>query len=409
MQRFGLLGRTLGHSFSPAIHQLLGHEPYDLYPVEPENLPDFLQNTELSGFNITIPYKKSVVPYCAALTRRAELLGNVNTMVRRADGSYLGDNTDYAGFRYLLGDAEPFRGQKALVLGSGGASATVCAVLRDCGIVPVVISRHAEDNYENLERHADAVLLVNATPVGMYPNNGDSPLDLRRLPNCRLVLDLIYNPARTALLLQAEHLQIEGRNGLSMLVAQAVAARNTFFGSVCEDVPDAAAVEPICRRLEQQTQNLVLIGMPGCGKSTVARILHELTGRAVLDTDKMVVERIGMDIPSFFAAYGEAEFRKVETQVLREAGKQSGAILATGGGIVTVPENYDLLHQNGKIVFLQVETSRLSTKNRPVSQREGVENLLRQRLPLYESWSCKTYENQQSPQTAAAIKEDFAL
>lgn len=405
MKKFGLIGRKLGHSFSPAIHAQLGDYDYQLYPMEPEELDRFLKTTELDGFNVTIPYKLAVLPYCSELTERAKAVGNVNTMVRRPDGTWLGDNTDYAGFRYLLGDCESLRGKKAVVLGSGGASRTVCTVLRDCGIEPVVISRSGENNYDNLDRHADAAMVVNATPVGMYPNNGQSPVDLTRFPECSLVLDLIYNPAKTALILQAERLGITARNGLAMLVAQAVRAGEDFQGI---SIPDSE-IERITATISAQTQNLILIGMPGCGKSTVARYLGELTGREVLDTDKMIVDRIGMDIPSFFAQFGEPAFRRVETEVVKEACSRSGCIISTGGGVVTIPENDDPVHQNGIVVFLNVGLERLSTKNRPVSQRDGVENLLQKRLPLYQSWSCKTYWNDCSEQTAAAIKEDFDL
>ncbi len=405
MKRYGLLGRTLGHSFSPQIHSQLGDYDYQLYAVEPEGLEEFLTTTTLDGFNVTIPYKEAVLPFCTRLTPRARAVGNVNTRVRTPDG-FLGDNTDYAGFRQLLGeDAVALKGEKALVLGSGGASKTVCAVLRDCGIQPVVISRSGENNYQNLERHQDAALVVNATPVGMYPKNGASPLDLRRLPACRLVLDLIYNPARTALLLQAEEMGIEGRNGLIMLVAQAARAAEAFG----EQAVSEEKIREITQKIAIQTQNIVLIGMPGCGKSTVARHLGALTGRRVLDVDRLIEEKIGMDIPAFFAQHGEPAFRQVEAEVTAQAGSRSGCVIATGGGVVTVAENYASLHQNGIILFLHCEQGRLSAKNRPVTQRDGVEALLKKRLPLYRSWSRKTYENRCSKDTAAAIREDFDL
>lgn len=406
MKQFGLIGQRLGHSFSPAIHHMLGDYDYQLYPMEPEALDSFLSGTTLDGFNVTIPYKKAVIPACKQLTPRAAAIGSVNTMTRLPDGSWLGDNTDYDGFLYLLGaDAAQLQGKKALVLGSGGASKTVCTVLRDQGIVPVVISRTGKNNYQNLARHVDCALVVNATPVGMYPNNGQSPVDLRVLPNCRLVLDLIYNPAKTALLLQAESLGIPARNGLSMLVAQAVRASERFCGTTIAD----EAIDRITGVIAAQTRNIILIGMPGCGKSTVARHLGAMTGRPVVDIDKQIVEVIGMGIPSYFAQFGEPAFRAVETHVLRQATRESGCIIATGGGVVTMPENRDLLRQNGVVLFLNCDKERLSSKGRPVTQRDGIDALLQKRIPLYTAWSDRTYQNDCSQDTAQTIKEDFQL
>lgn len=406
MKQFGLIGQRLGHSFSPAIHHMLGDYEYELYPMEPEALARFLQTTTLDGFNVTIPYKNAVIPACERLTDRAKAIGSVNTMTRLPSGGWLGDNTDYDGFLALLGkDAEALRGKKALVLGSGGASKTVCAVLHDCGIVPVVISRTGENNYQNLPQHRDAELVVNATPVGMYPNNGRSPLDLQILPNCKLVLDLIYNPAKTALLLQAESLGIPARNGLIMLVAQAARSSERFCDT---QIPDSE-IARITGTIAAQTRNIILIGMPGCGKSTVARYLGERTGRAVVDIDREIVKVIGMDIPSYFAQFGEGAFRTVETQVLRAACAESGKIIATGGGVVTMPENRDLLRQNGVVLYLNCDKQRLSSKGRPVTQRDGIDALLEKRLPLYHAWCDAVYENTNSQSTAQKIQEDWSL
>lgn len=406
MRRFGLIGRTLSHSFSPAIHSRIGDYDYKLYPLAPEDLADFVRNTELDGFNVTIPYKKDVIPLCSALTGRAEAIGSVNTMLRLPGGGFLGDNTDYAGFLYLLGvDAEPLRGKKALVLGSGGASGTVCAALSDCGIPAVVVSRHGEDNYANLSRHADAALIVNTTPVGMYPHNGGAAVDLRDFPACRLVLDLIYNPARTALLLQAEALGIPARNGLAMLAAQGVKAGELFLGRTLP----AELPGEITAAIGRQAENVVLIGMPGSGKTTVAARLSELTGRPVLDTDELICAKTGLSIPEIFAGYGEAHFRSLETAVLREVTKESGKIIATGGGVVTVPENRDLLRQNGVCLFLDRDKNDLPTAGRPLSESVGTDRLLEARLPLYRAWSDGIYRNDDPLRTAHRIKEDLSL
>ena len=404
--RAGLLGRKLGHSFSPRIHALLGDYSYRLFEVEPEDLPAFMQDGGFDALNVTIPYKKDVIPYCAELTEAARGIGSVNTIVRRPDGSLLGHNTDADGFTAML---ESLRldpaGRKALVLGSGGASLTAVHVLRSMGASEViVISRSGENNYENLDRHADAAILVNATPVGMYPACGVSPVSLDRLPRLEGVLDMVYNPARTRLILDAMDRNIPCLSGLTMLVEQARAASERFTGS---SIPKEKSAE-ILRMLEKETQNIVLIGMPGSGKSTIARILAEETGRPLLDSDAEIEKKLGMSIPEYFAAHTEAEFRAVETEVLSELGKASGTILATGGGCVTRPENRDLLRQNGMLFFIQRDLAKLPTKGRPLSQRHPLEEMYQIRLPLYRSFADAEIDNNGAPEsTAARILEAF--
>ncbi len=386
----GLLGRKLGHSYSPMLHALLGDYEYLLYEREPDEVEAFIRRGGWDAINVTIPYKKTVVPFLDELSEGARALGSVNTIVRRPDGTLFGDNTDVFGFTYMLrrSGVNP-AGKKALVLGSGGASVTVQSVLRGLGAQVVVISRTGADNYDNLSRHRDARLIVNATPVGMYPNNGISPIDLAAFPACEGALDLIYNPARTAFLLQAEALGIPHENGLSMLAAQAKRASELFTG---KSLPDED-VERSIRAVEHTLQNIVLIGMPGCGKSTLARLLGERLNRPVVELDRLIEETAGLSIPEIFAAQGESGFRALETQALREAGKRSGAILSTGGGCVTRPENYPLLHQNGRIVWLRRDVSLLPTAGRPLSQARSPEVIYRERRPLYERFADRTVDN----------------
>ena len=399
----GLLGRTLGHSYSPAIHAQLGDYEYALYEKEPEELPDFLQRGDFTGLNVTIPYKKAVVPYCTALSETAQLLGSVNTLLRRPDGTLYGHNTDYDGFLSLVRQSGvAVSGKKALVLGSGGASVTAQAVLRTLGAQVVVISRSGEDNYENLSRHADAAIVVNTTPVGMYPHNGESPVDLTVLPACRAVYDIVYNPERTALMLQAEALGIPAFGGLHMLVAQAKAASELWQG---KPIPHSE-ISRIEGLLRAGMRNLVLIGMPGCGKSTVAAALGEATGREVCDSDALIEELAGMPIPEIFAQQGEAAFRAYETQAIAQLGKRSGIVLATGGGCVTRPENYPLLHQNGTILWLQRDLAALPTDGRPLSQAGKLEAMYALRRPLYARFADHTISNNGSvEETVAAVKE----
>ena len=401
--RCGLLGEHLTHSYSPQIHALLGDYSYELFEVAPEKLGEFLQAEEFDGLNVTIPYKRAVIPYCAELSAAAREMGSVNTLLRRPDGTLYGDNTDLDGFRWLLARGGGIRpGEKTLVLGTGGASQTVQAVLRAAGAEVAVLSRRGESNYATLPRHADARLVVNATPVGMYPNNGARLIDLAQLPQCRCVLDLIYNPARTRLLLDATARGIRCENGLSMLVAQAKRAAELFTG---RDIPDAACTD-ILRRMEAQMHNLILVGMPGSGKTTVGSLLAVSLGRPFYDADGEIEKKLGCSIPAFFAQRGEAAFRAVETEVLAELGKRSGCVIATGGGCVTRGENYDLLHQNGEIIWLRRSLTELPVEGRPVSQSRSLPELYREREPAYRRFADFCVENEATPEAAVEkIKE----
>ena len=384
MLRCGLLGRKLGHSYSPLIHRELSCYEYKLYEKEPEELEAFLKSGTFDGLNVTIPYKKTVMAYLDEISPEAAAIGSVNTIVNRGD-KLTGYNTDAFGFSWLLQKSGvEAAGRKALVFGSGGASVTVCHVLKSLGADPVVvISRTGENNYENLDRHLDAKLLINATPLGMYPNNGESPVDLTRFSALDGVLDVVYNPARTALMLQAEQLGIPHASGLSMLVAQAKKACEYFTGN---PVPDAE-IDRIERLLSRQMENFILIGMPGCGKSSVGKALAAALNRTFLDADEEIVRRAGCSIPEIFAAQAEAGFRRAESAVLADLGKQSGIVLATGGGCVTRPENYPSLHQNGCIVWLTRDLSLLPTDGRPMSQANPLEALWEKRKALYEQFS----------------------
>ena len=380
----GLLGRKLGHSYSPQIHSYLGNYTYDLFEKEPEALADFVKNGDYTGINVTIPYKKDVIPFLDELSPTAMKMGSVNTIVRRNDGTLYGHNTDYFGFTSMVYRSRiPVSGKKVLVLGSGGTSNTAVKALEDLGAQVVIISRSGENNYSNLYLHRDASVIVNTTPVGMYPKNGEMPLDLEQFPNLQGVLDVIYNPARTKLLLDAEEIGLPYENGLWMLVAQAKEAAEYFSG---EQLPDSV-IENVYQKMSADMQNIVLIGMPGCGKSTVASLLAKKTGRIVVDADKEIIKLAGKAIPSIFAEDGEETFRTLESNVLRELGKQSRLIIATGGGCVTRHCNYASLHQNSNIFWLVRNIELLATEGRPLSLANSLVDLYKVRKPLYEAFA----------------------
>ena len=403
-RRFGLLGERLSHSFSPMIHAEFGDYEYKLYEKKPEELDAFFGRGDFDGLNVTVPFKKDIMRYCGSLSETAQSIGSVNTLTRLSDGAFHGDNTDYFGFAYLLKKTgvDPAEG-KTIVLGSGGSSLTVQAVLRHMGAKEVVvIARNGPDNYDNVQIHRDAILIVNTTPVGMFPNNGVSPLaDLGIFHNCRAVIDLIYNPARTELLLQAKDLGIPGTNGLIMLVAQAKKSAEQFIGS---SIPDTL-IDTIASKIARQTRNIVLIGMPGSGKSSVGAALADKMSREFADTDEFIANTAGKPVPDIINEGGEEVFRDMESDALKELCKRDALVVATGGGIVKRQENRNTIRQNGVIVFLDRDIDQLPVSGRPLSEREGIAALAKERLPLYSLWSDFTVPVRGAERTAEDIYE----
>ncbi len=381
----GLLGEHLSHSYSPMIHSMIGGYDYRLFEVAPDNLADFIKNGDFQAINVTIPYKKAVIPYLDELSERAKAIGSVNVVRRRADGTLYGDNADYFGFYSLCKKSRiRIKGAKVLVLGSGGAAATVCAVLDDMGAREVVvISRGGENNYNNIETHKNADVIVNTTPVGMYPDNGTSPLDISIFDSLSGVIDIIFNPSKTRLVLDAEAAGIKAIGGLHMLVYQAVASAEMFT----DNKYDMAIAEKIEKAVSSSTKNIVLIGMPGCGKTVIGRQLSRFLQRPFIDLDAEIEKKAGKTIPELFAEDGEEVFRSIETECAAEAGKKSGCIISTGGGIVTRERNKPHLRQNSTVVYLFRPTSKLATKNRPLSQSSDLEEMAKVRVPLYNEWS----------------------
>ena len=376
---YGLLGEKLGHSFSPQIHRDLAGYDYQLLPTPPEAVEDLFARRAFQGLNVTIPYKQTVMPLCDEVDPRAAAIGAVNTVVNR-NGRLTGYNTDIDGFLYMARRAGvDMAGKKVVILGSGGTSRTARAAAGELGAREIV----------TVSRHADAQVLVNTTPVGMYPNWGQSPVSLESFPALEGVLDVVYNPLRTALLLQAEERGLPRSCGLPMLVAQAKRAAELFTG---QNIDDSRA-EAVLHGLRGQLTNIVLIGMPGCGKTTVGRALAEKLGRTFVDLDEEIVRRAGMPILEIFAREGEVGFRERESVLVREFGERTGLVVSTGGGVVTRRENYIPLKQNGLLLHLRRDPAALPTDGRPLSQATAPEELWRRRAPLYAAFADGEIDN----------------
>ncbi len=383
---YGLLGEKLPHSHSPRIHQMLGNPRYALFEKTPTEVAGFLAARDFDGINVTIPYKQAVMPLCDVLDGSAVEIGAVNTIVN-CGGKLFGCNTDFDGFIFMCNRAGiDMRGKKVLILGSGGTSHTAAAAAKKMGAASICIAgRGRELNYENLyEKATDTEILINTTPVGMYPHVGESPVDLAKLPHLSGVVDVVYNPLRTRLLCQAESLGIPCTGGLTMLCAQAAFADRYFRG--VRHTGDE--IVSIAERMERSLANIVLIGMPGCGKSSAGKLLAKATGRELYDLDREIVQRAGKAIPAIFAEHGEAYFRDLETEVTKEISAKGGCIIACGGGTVLREENRIALHQNGTVVYIKRLLADLARGGRPLSAGDNaVEKLYEIRRPIYESFA----------------------
>lgn len=410
--RYGLIGEKLGHSFSKIIHEQLCSYTYDLIPLARDEVDGFMTRREFSAINVTIPYKETVLPYLTFIDPAAKAIGAVNTVVNRG-GLLYGYNTDFAGIEYML-DRHGFvlEGKKVLILGSGGTCKTASAVARHRGARALyVVSRTAGDgriSYEQaVAEHNDADVLINTTPVGMYPNIDARPIDLAAFPRLRAVVDVIYNPLKTALLLQAEELSIPCCNGLEMLVAQAKYAAERFIDARLPDDSIAQVHAQLCA----DRRNLALIGMPSCGKSTLGQILAQQLGKKYIDLDELIVQRAGKSIVDIFAEVGEAGFRAQEKEALRQVAGQTGLVIATGGGIIKDADNVRLLRHNSAICFIDRDLQNLipSDPTRPLSSSyEAVKAMYEQRLPLYRGYADFIAENNgELSATVQTIKEKF--
>lgn len=395
MKPYGLLGEKPGHSFSPLIHSRFGDYEYRLFPTPREELEGFLKSGSFGNLNVTMPYKKEVIPYCKELSPLAREIGSVNT-IKVKDQELYGYNTDYYGFCYMLSVGNiPAKGEKCAVIGNGGVAPTVCKALRDLGAKQVTVVTRAMNTPAFIESISDHTIVVNTSPVGMYPNNGMSPVDLTRFTALKGVADLIYNPLKTAFMLQAEELNVPCVGGLPMLVAQAKRAAEIFEDKVIDEV----SIPPVTKEIHELCETICLIGMPGSGKSTLGRLLAQALGKQFFDTDELIVEMAGKTIPQIFLEDGEDTFRTLETQALSEATAKSSCVIATGGGVVKRTENHPLLKQNGRIILVERKLEELSTGGRPLSSsKEAVLKLYEERQPIYEALADVVLCNDKPPE-----------
>lgn len=384
--KYGLIGEHLKHSYSCEIHAQIADYEYELHEIPPSGLGGFLKKREFNAINVTIPYKQDVIPYLDEISDTAKRIGAVNTIVNR-NGRLYGDNTDFAGMLALAKHiGVDMKGRKVLILGTGGASMTGHALAEYMGAQSVYyVSRSGKDgsiSYEQaVTEHSDAQIIINATPVGMFPKQDGRPIDISAFPKLEGVIDAIYNPLRTNLILDAQERGIPAEGGLYMLSAQAVHASAVF-----RDIPlDESLVDKAFKSVKNDKQSIVLIGMPSSGKTTVGRILSEKCGKQLADTDEYIVRKIGMPISDFFAKHGEAEFRKIEKETVAELSATGGRIIATGGGAVLDAENVRALKQNGVLVFLDRRPENLiATDDRPLaSRRSALEKLYAERYDIY--------------------------
>lgn len=404
--RYGLIGESLKHSYSKTIHEMLGKYGYDLLEAAPEGLRDIISDKRYAGFNVTIPYKETVMDFCAELSPEAREIGCVNTLLRLPGGGLLGHNTDFEGFCEMARRAGvAFAGKKVLIFGSGGTSKTARAAAAAGGAAEImIVSRRGKVTYESLAGHRDAQVIINTTPVGMYPKNGEGLVSLERFPKLTGVLDVIYNPLKTRLVLQAETLGIPCSGGLYMLVRQAVAAAALFTGGSL-----MSEAESIYGKICRDTQNIILIGMPGCGKTRLGGLIAKALGRELLDTDLLVEEKAKISIPGIFEKHGEARFRELEREAVAGCGKRTGMVIATGGGAPLYEENRLNLRQNGKIFLIRRDMEKLPTQGRPLSKdRETLRGMELERMPVYEAFADAVIDNNGSPEVAvSAILEEF--
>lgn len=389
--RYGLIGEKLGHSFSKEIHERIADYEFDLIPLNKEEFKEFMEKKDFAAINVTIPYKKDVIPYLDEMDEHAKAIGAVNTIVNK-DGKLKGYNTDFTGFLYMVKKHNVhMEGKKVLVIGNGGASAAIQAVVhhekaRELVVVDVVPGNGAVSYDEMFANHLDAEIIINTSPIGMYPRIGNAPIDITMFHMCEAVMDVIYNPILTRLCFEAQECDIKRVNGLEMLIGQAKQSVEFFLDKQIDD----SVIDEIYQDMLRERCNIVLIGMPSAGKTTIGKMLEERMGKEFVDLDDVIIEKAGMSIPEIFEKSGEAGFRAIETEVAIELAKCNNKIIATGGGTIKHKVNMDYLRQNGITIFIDRDVDKLisSDPNRPLSSsKEALHQMHKERRPLYQKYA----------------------
>ncbi len=405
--KYGLIGEKLGHSFSKPIHESLCDYEYDLHPVAKEEFDDFMKKKDFLGINVTIPYKQSVIPYCDEFSDAAKSIGCVNTIVKRFDGSLFGHNTDYNGFLYLVKKTGiDFNNKNVIILGKGATSLTVKAVSKDLNAKSITrISRTGEFDYNNIYNLVDTHIIINTTPVGMYPNNGECIVDLKRFPKLFGVLDVVYNPLKTELIIRAQEQNLLCNSGLTMLVAQAKYAAEYFSNKTIAD----SQIDKIEADIRKNISNLVLVGMPGCGKSTIGKIFADKIGMKFVDIDYEIAKKAKKSIAEIFETDGEQVFRDLETKIIAEYSLEKNFVISAGGGAVIREENRHNLKQNSIVVCVERDINLLATENRPLSKNNlELEKLARDRKEFYNlACDVKLQNNGSLEETVKSLEEVY--
>lgn len=386
--KYGLIGEHLTHSFSKAIHEQIGDYVYEIKEIEPQNVDAFMKQRDFCAINVTIPYKETVIPYLDYIDPSAKKIGAVNTVVNK-NGKLYGYNTDYFGMMALVSKIGlNIKDKKVLVIGTGGTSKTATAVINDLGAREIIYVSNTDTkgalSYDEVYKsHTDSQIIFNTSPVGMYPKNGDTPIDIEKFELLEGIVDVVYNPIRTNLVIKAQQMGLLAQGGLYMLGAQAVYAYEYFMDTKV----DKSICDTIYNTVLKQKDNIILTGMPSSGKTTIGKILASKTGKTFVDTDDEIIKKIGMDIPSYFAKYGEKAFRDVESEVIKEVSVNNNQIIATGGGAILREENITYLKQNGNIYFLNRDLERLiPTSDRPLSSDiEALKRRYDERYPIYKA------------------------
>ena len=391
MKTYGLLGQRLLQSLSPEIHRELGNFRYELFQLTPDKLDEFFERKEFSGLNVTSPYETEVIRYCDELTPRAAAIGSVDTITVDENGRLTGDNCEYDGFAYTLKKCGiDVSGQKVLIFGSGESARTVKAVVRDIGAREIVtVTEMGQVNYENFYEHSDANIIINSTHTGMYPHNGEKLCDLRKFPEIRGVLDLVYNPRRTRLICQAEDMKIPNSDSLSMLVAQHYMTE-IKFGLI---EPDEELMKATYKTMSDRRKNIIFVGLTGCGKTTIAKVVAAKLGRPCIDVDKLIEMKAGLPLPAIFGAYGEKYYRELETETLKKITRNGGQVIATESGAVLNEDNLYYLRQNGYIVWLTRDLEELQLNGVYLARNlNALKRIYDERSPIYKEIADITVE-----------------